>query len=174
MPTETATLDSLRGSRLASLSARLGATEDRKQEDTDEESCAAFGFLRGLHERAQMIEFRFRDGNSESYPYSLLGPVRFNPSVGLLLRFTGDVVTLVLIRGSNLDAPVGPGGVNLMERGIHRHRVTFVREMDEGDIRRVGEGGPTIDRIEVAEFESQKELLGWLKNRAPGFVRGWA
>jgi hypothetical protein len=43
--------------------------------------------------------------------------------------------------------------------------------MDEQELRRVGEGGPTIDRIEVAEFEAQEELREWLKKVAPAFVR---
>jgi hypothetical protein len=136
----------------------------------EEDSCAAFGFLRGLHERALAVEFRFRDGNSDWFPYSWLGPWRYNPSVGLLLKFSGDIVTLALIRGSNLDMLVNET-VNLTDRGLQRHRILWVREMDEQDLRRVGEGGPTIDKIEVAEFESQEELREWLSKAAPAFVR---
>lgn len=50
-------------------------------------------------------------------------------------------------------------------------RITFVREMDAGELRRVGEGGPTVDRIEVAEFEAHADLLRWLAVKAPEFVR---
>jgi hypothetical protein len=139
--------------------------------DEEEESCPAFGYLRGLKERALALEFRFGDGNSEFFPYSLLGPWRYNPSAGLLLKFTGDVVSLVLIRGSNLDAVVNPSAINLTERGLQRHRITWVREMDEEELRRVGTSGPTIDRIDVAEFEAQDELREWLKKKAPMFVR---
>jgi hypothetical protein len=42
--------------------------------------------------------------------------------------------------------------------------------MDEQELRRVGDRGPTIDRIEVAEFESQEEQQVWLKKAAPAFV----
>lgn len=153
---------------LAGTAAALAGGRDREQ---DTEECPAFGFLRGLRERAVTVEFRFRDGNAEAFPYSWLGPVRFNPSAGLLLKFTGDVVTLVLIRGSNLDAPVNQDAINLTDRGLHRHRVTWVREMEEGEIRKVGEGGPTIDRIEVAEFESHEAVEEWLKKKAPVFLR---
>ena len=72
----------------------------------------------------------------------LLQPARswqFNPSAGLLLKFTGDVVTLVLIRGSNLDALVKDGAINLTDRGFQRHRIIWVREMDEEELRKVGE-----------------------------------
>jgi len=72
-------------------------------EDSEKKHCLAFGFLRGLRERALAIEFRFKNGNSDGYSYSLLASWRHNPSVGLLLKFTGgDVITLVLIRGSTL------------------------------------------------------------------------
>ena len=148
-----------------------GRDKPRDEESSEEESCPAFGYLRGIRDRALALEFRYRDGNSEWFPYSWLGPWRFDPSVGLLLKFTGDVVTLVLIRGSNLDALVGQGAVNLTDRGLQRHRILWVREMDEQELRRVGQSGPTIDRIEVAEFESQEELREWLTKAAPEFVR---
>jgi hypothetical protein len=165
-------LASLRAqSHHAGAMARAGKDQPHGEAAGEEESCPAFGYLRGSRDRALALEFRYRDGNSEWFPYSVLGSWRFDPSVGLLLKFTGDVVTLVLIRGSNLDALVGEGAVNLTDRGLQRHRVLWVREMDEQELRRVGERGPTIDRIEVAEFEGQEELREWLKKAAPAFVR---
>jgi hypothetical protein len=133
--------------------------------------CPAYGFLRGLHERALELEIRLRNGNREYFPYALLGPWRFDPSVGVLLKFTGgDVLSVVLIRGSNLDAMVG-GMVNLTDRGIQRHRIIYVREMDEDELGRATAGEPTIDHIEVAEFESNEELQDYLKTAAPAFAR---
>src|SRR6266702_2118369 len=134
-----------------------------QQEESDQESCGAFGYLRGLHEKALAVEFRFRSGDSEVYPYSWLGPWRHNPSAGLLLKFTGDVTTLVWIRGSNLDAPVNQGGVNLTDRGLQRHRILWIREMEEEELRKAGQGEPTIDGIEIAEFDSSEELREWVK-----------
>ncbi len=142
-----------------------------QEQDSDEESVAAFGFLRGLRDQALSVEFRFQDGNREWFPYSWLGPWKYNPSVGLLLKFTGDVVTLVLIRGSNLDALVKQRSVNLTDRGLQRHRITFVREMGEQEIRKTPDGEPTIDRIEIAEFESQEEIRKYLEKTAPAFLR---
>ena len=147
------------------------AAEAATAKDGEEDSCPAFGFLRGLHERALALELRFRDGNRETYPYSWLGPWKYNPSAGLLLKFTGDVVTLVLVRGSNLDALVNQSA-NLTDRGLQRHRITYMREMDEDELRQLGDAGPTIDRIEVAEFESQEEQREWLKKTSPAFLRG--
>src|SRR5262249_1682251 len=103
-------------------------------------------------------------------PYSLLGPWRFNPSVGLLLRYSGDNVTLVLIRGSNLDAVVNDS-VNLTDRGFQRHRILAVREMDEGALQSARKGEPTIDRIDIGELESAEEQRVWLAKLAPAFLR---
>jgi hypothetical protein len=65
----------------------------------------------------------FRTGNTQSFSYGWLGPVTFNPSAGLLLKFTGDLVYLVLIRDSNLDLVPPNRAVNLTDRGINRHRI---------------------------------------------------
>jgi len=135
-----------------------------------EVSCRAFGYLRGLRDHASSLELRFRDGNSRWFPYGWLGPWQYNPSEGLLLKFSGDLVYLVLIRGSNLDLPLKDGAANLTSGGIQRHRVLWIREMSEEDIKLVGEKGPTIDSIEVAEFESHAEVKEWLRRKAPAFV----
>lgn len=80
----------------------------KKETETEgiEASCAAFGYLRGIRDHASAVEFRFRDGNSMWFPYSWLGTWKYNPSEGLLLKFSGDLVYLVLVRGSNLDQPL--------------------------------------------------------------------
>jgi hypothetical protein len=113
----------------------------------------------------------FRCGNSDWYSYSLLSNWRHNPSVGLLLKFTSDVTTLVLIRGSNLDALVADKAINLTDRGFQRHRILWVREMGEGELQAVGERGPTIDTIALAEFESGEEVRAWVKTNALAFAR---
>jgi hypothetical protein len=149
------------------------AGQSGKQEADGEEvgsPHAAFGYLRGIKDLPGSVELRFRSGNSLWFPYGWLGPWQYNPSDGLLLKFSGDLVYLVLIRGSNLDKPVSEGAINLTTGGLQRHRVVWVREMTETDIRQVGETGPTIDRIEVAEFESHQELREWLKKHAPAFL----
>jgi hypothetical protein len=136
-----------------------------------EASCAAFGYLRGLRDTSASVEFRFRDGNSMWFPYHQLGPWQFNPSEGLLLKYAGDALYVVLIRGSNLDKPLAEGSINLTQAGLQRHRVLWLREMTKEEIERVGESGPTIDSIEVAEFESHGEQIQWLEEHAPEFVR---
>jgi len=141
----------------------------RKQPQDGEGACSAFGYLRGLHERASAVEFRLQGGNSVWFPYSWLGTWKFDPSEGLLIKFSGDLIYLVLIRGSNLDRMIEGSGIDLIRAGLQRHRVLFVREMSEGDIAQVGEDGPTIDSITIAEFETHPELKEWLENHAPAF-----
>jgi hypothetical protein len=142
----------------------------RKEEPEEEISCGAFGYLRGIRDLPGSVELRFRDGNSAWFPYGWLGPWKYNPSEGLLLKFSGDQVYLVLIRGSNLDKPLAEGSINLTTGGLQRSRVVWIREMSEEDIRQVGDGGPTIDSIQVGEFDSPAAQKAWLKVRAPAFI----
>src|SRR4051812_45562001 len=109
------TLEKLRlhSSHLASTQDRHPKRAEDVAEADGESACGAYGFLRGIRESALAVEFRMRTGNREYYSYSHLSSWRFNPSVGLLLKFNDDLVTLVLIRGSNLDALVGNGSMNL-------------------------------------------------------------
>ena len=53
--------------------AGYGATPDKKEPEPDagEASCHAFGYLRGIRERADAIEFRLRDGNSVWFTVAL-------------------------------------------------------------------------------------------------------
>lgn len=156
-----------------SQTAGAAARGQEAGSDREEESCAAFGFLRGLTARSLAVEFRLRSGNSEWFSYSCLVSWRHNPSVGLLLKFTtGDGVSLVLIQGSNLEAPVGQSQVNLTDYGLQRHRILYMREMDEDELRKAHQRGePTIDGIDIAEFETTQEQREWLKARAAAFLR---
>lgn len=140
--------------------------------ESDEATCGAFGYLRGLQDRALAVRFCFRSGNCVCLPYAWLGPWEHNPSAGLLVKFTGDVVILVLILGSNLDVLVGGASVNLTDRGLQRHRILWVREMDEDELRRVEEGEPTVDHIDVGSFDSQEKLREWVSQRATAFLGG--
>ena len=160
--------------RLKGLLRTEGQTKgsSKKEPETEgiEDSCAAFGYLRGVRDHAAAVEFRFRDGNSMWFPYSWLGTWKYNPSEGLLLKFSGDLVYLVLIRGSNLDQPLNEGTVNLTRGGLQRHRVLWLREMTDEEIRHLGDNGPTIDSIQIGEFESHEALKDWLKEMAPQFL----
>jgi hypothetical protein len=146
------------------LQSRHNATDEGS-----EASGAAFGCVRSPQEQAAAIEFRFQGGNRIWLSYHWLGSWQYNPSEGLLLRFSGDLTYLVLLRGSNLDRPIKGGLINL-GAGLQQHRVLWVREMAEEEVREVGDAGPTIGSIQIAEFESNKELKEWLRENVPAFV----
>ena len=74
-------------------------------------------------------------------PLPLAWPLAVQPSEGLLLKFSGDLVYLVLIRGSNLDKPLNEGSINLTHAGLQRLRVLWIREMTEEEIGGSGETG---------------------------------
>ncbi len=134
-----------------------------------EVSGGGFAVLRGINDRAATLELRLKDGNSRWFAYSLLGTFQYDRSEGLLLRFSGDLIYLVLIKGSNLDKP-SQGGVNLMT-GLQRHRVVWIKEMSKEEIKKAGDSGPTIDSIQVSAFESNDELKKWVDENAPAFLR---
>ena len=89
----------------------------------------------------------------------------------LLLKVSGDLVYLVLIRGSNIDRPLREGTINMTQAGLQRHRVLWIREMSPYEICAFGENAPTINSIVVAEFETHSALKEWMTKHAPEFTR---
>jgi hypothetical protein len=83
----------------------------------------SFGCLRGIRDRAIMLELRHKDGNIDSFPYAWLSRARFNPSEGIILSFGGETVT---ITGRNFNAEVRPN-VRLFT-ALVRHRVAWIQE----------------------------------------------
>ena len=134
------------------------------QEPAEEDECLAFGYLRGLRDQAPSIEFRFANNNRQGFPYGWLGPALYNPSAGILLKFVGDLVYLVLIEGSNLNQ-IMSGAISLYDRGILRRRITWVREMTEHEVARAGEGEATVEHIRTLSYRPDEEPKGvaWLE-----------
>jgi len=88
------------------------------EEDEGVEELPAYGWLRGVRDRASMLEFRLKTGNCQALGYPWLFKVDFEPSKGIVLNFTTWVVTLA---GRNLRELYGM---------IQRHRVVWVQESD--------------------------------------------
>jgi len=105
----------------------MGRKAPAPEEDPDAfEDCGAFGFLRGVKDRALILELRLCSGNRMAFPYSLLERLSFDPSEGLVCHFMGGVVTL---RGRNFTkATTSP--ISLLD-GILRHRVPWIAEKEE-------------------------------------------
>jgi len=85
----------------------------------------AFGLLRGIRDRAIMLELRHKDGSIDGFPYAWLSRASFDPSEGITLRFGSETVK---ITGRNLNAEVRPN-VRLFD-AIVRHRVPYIQEAD--------------------------------------------
>jgi hypothetical protein len=133
-------------SEKTNLSDRLQSRRAAPVEDDPDasEDCGAFGFLRGVKDRALLLELRLTGGNREAFPYSMLERISYDPSEGLTLRYLGVTVA---IRGRNLSA-VSAAGVSLLD-ALLRHRVPWVRETE--GMRSAGTAAPEITRISIRE-----------------------
>lgn len=127
----------------------LGAREDSLENGSDPiDDLGCFSWLRGIRDRAPMIEFRRKDGRSVAYDYTLLRKVVFDPSEGITLKFDSETV---YIEGRNLDDESTPG-IQLL-RGILYHRVPWVREMSEAELMGAPENAAVIERFDFEESE---------------------
>ena len=90
-----------------------------------------------------MLRTRWPPHGSETWRFTVSNLIRCKA------RPTGRL-SVRLGSSSAGEATVSGRNINLTDRGLQRHRILWVREMDESELRRVGEGGPTIDKIEVA------------------------
>lgn len=92
-------------------------------DEVEDQGC--FGWLRGVRERAIMLELRKRDGHVLAVGYAWLESVEFVPEEGLTLYLPGRKV---IIKGSGLNTETR-SGVRLFD-GLLRHRVPWMRESD--------------------------------------------
>ena len=111
--------------------------------DEPPEDLGAFGWLRGSKERAYMLEIRRKDGNIKALGYAWLESCDFDPSDGIILRFTGQAVRLV---GRNLNREMRPH-LKLFE-GLVRHRIPWIQEADEPTVMTAAQQATLIERVE--------------------------
>jgi hypothetical protein len=109
---------------LERYSARL-ATSAEEEEFEPSDNLVAFGWLRGIRDRAIMLELRHKDGRITSLGYAWMERAEFDPSDGIILQFGGRTIK---ITGRNLNSDIRPN-VRLFN-GILRHRVSWVQEAD--------------------------------------------
>jgi len=114
------------GSVLEQYSRRGGpGASDSAAERDPIDDLGCFGWLRGMRERAVMLELRKKTGNILAVSYGWLERVEFDPSEGIRLYLGGRTIRLA---GRNLNAEARPQ-VRLFE-GIARHRVCWVQEAE--------------------------------------------
>lgn len=132
-------------SLLAKYAAGKGPLPIDEASDNDvHDDLGAFGWLRGIRDRAVFLEFRRKDGSVIAYPYHWLGPAEFNPSDGISLKFG---VATVKITGRNLNTQIRPN-VRLFA-GIMRQRVIWIQEADQAMAMTAGNGAVVVESIAV-------------------------
>ncbi len=113
----------------------------REEEGVDD--AGAYGWLRGIRDRAAMLELRKKDGSILAVSYSWLERVEFNPSEGITLHLGGRSVR---IKGRNLN--INSSGQQGLFQGITRHRVPWIQEKEQAAFAGQGSAVPIIERIE--------------------------
>lgn len=114
--------------------------------ESDEAPCddlGCFGWLRGIRDRATMLELRKKNGNILAVGYGWMEKVEFDPSVGITVHCGSQRFR---IAGQNLNAEVRTA-VRLFE-GITRHRIPWVREASEAELLFVGNTMALVEKIE--------------------------
>jgi len=122
---------------LRKLSRTSGSSSGSQSFDDGEEAKeSCYGWLRGRHERAEMLEFRFRSGRYFSLAYSCLYSVDFDPPIGITLNF-GEI--LVLLQGRSLAH---------IAESAKRHRLVWIEEVDP--VRDLSaESAPAVTKISL-------------------------
>jgi len=107
------------------------------------EDIGAFSVLRGIRDRALMLELRKKTGSVLAVGYGWLEKAEFDPSEGITLHMVGQAIR---IRGRNLNAEVRPQ-IRLFD-ALVRHRVPFIREAGNGERIRTAETACIVESID--------------------------
>lgn len=122
--------------------SRLGVAAEHAETDACDD-LGAFGWMRGIRDRAVSLELRRKDGSILAIGYGWLERIEFDPSEGITLSAGGQKIR---IKGRNLNTEVRPS-VRLFE-GIARHRVPWMREADRAAAMKAETKATIIDSIE--------------------------
>jgi len=125
--------------KLADPSALASIEPDAEEPD----DYGAFGWLRGVRDKAIMLELRKKDGSVRAFGYAWLQEVDLDPSREITLCLPGGKIKVI---GRNLNKEHKPN-IRLFQ-GIVRHKVPFIQEADEIMIMKASDGETVIERIE--------------------------
>lgn len=114
-------------------------TDPIEPDEIDDLGC--FGSLRGVRERAVMLELRTKDGRVLAIGYSWIERILYDPSVGITIHAG---TTVVRITGRNLG---GHDSISLL-RGLVAHKVPWIQELDASNLLIVKDGVPTVQGVE--------------------------
>jgi hypothetical protein len=125
---------------LTALRRDSAAAMPRHEEEVQD--YGAFGFLRGIHERAVSLELRKKNGNVLAIGYSWIERMELDLSMGITLLVGGKQIR---ITGRDLDREVKPH-VRLFS-AMAQHRVPWIQEADESQRFLALAGVPVIDEL---------------------------
>jgi hypothetical protein len=108
------------------------------------ENLGAFSLLRGVRDRAEMLELRRKGGDIRAVGYGWIEKVDFDPSAGITL-YIGAGQT-IKIKGRNLNT-VTRQQISLLG-GILRHRVPWIVESDQSGLLQADKGDVVVEVIE--------------------------
>ncbi|MCC7390169.1 MAG: hypothetical protein IT431_15530 [Phycisphaerales bacterium] len=114
--------------------------------EVTEADMGCFGWLRGVRERALMLELRKKDGHILALGYAWIERIEYQPERGITLHSPGR---RVLLQGSGLNREVRP--LVSLFGGLLRHRVPWVREDDRAGLLMSGETVVAVERIDWGE-----------------------
>jgi hypothetical protein len=117
-----------------------GAESDTDIEADGADDFGAFGWLRGVKDRAIALEMRKKNGDILAINYGWIERFEFAPSEGITLHAGGQKIR---IKGRNLNAKV-----RSLFQGISRHRVPWVMETDRPANLKAGQDVTVIDQFE--------------------------
>ncbi len=112
------------------------------EEHAAPEDLGCFGWLRGVRDRALMLELRKADGHILAVGYAWIERIELVPEEGIILHLPGRKVR---IRGSGLNSDTG-SPARLFD-GLIRQRVPWVRESDRAEQLRQDYGPVIIESI---------------------------
>lgn len=116
-------------STLTRLASRPGLDAHlREPEDELCDNLGCFGYLRGVRERAVMLELRKKGGNILAIGYAWIERITFDPSEGITLHAAGQ---RVLIVGKHLNGPEGARA--RLFAGLAQHRVPWIQEASQAE-----------------------------------------
>ena len=111
---------------------------EHAEPETDDLGC--FGWLRGVRDRAIMLELRKNDGHVLAVGYAWIERIELVPEQGITLHLPGRKVQ---IKGSGLNN----GESARLFDGLIRHRVPWVRESEHAERLRDAASAVTVESI---------------------------
>lgn len=122
-----------------------GSTDSASADGEGAEDFGCFGFLRGVRDRALMLELRKKDGSTLAIAYAFIERIAYNPDApedGITIHAAGQKIRIV---GRNLDSAT-PAGVRLFG-AIVRHRVPWIAESTQSASIASASGAVTVESI---------------------------